>query len=234
MFVIFSQVLTPQEINEIEKEVLKAIPESLGHPDTVYEAAIPLDEISSPEQYMMQNFPTYGKGSGNRWPKIPKFMSALSPSKARISDILRPLLRKVRPGPLPPSPGHQLHGMPPGNYGGTKGGGGFKGGSNAPRIPSGTPYSNTGHRPENLDVIHLIAGPTANSYQPAVIHVSQLVRHMNRGHGMSGGNNRKKMRNRKKSGRGIKDPGFNPYPGFEGAAAPPMPYTGQYVVMYNK
>ena len=185
----------------------------------VYESAIPLDELSSPGQYMMaQDAPnSYGGGKtnpgGSRWPKIPKFMSALSPSKVKISDLLRPLLRKVRPGQLPPSPGHQLHGVSaaPG-HGGSKG-------SSAPIIPGGAPYSNTGHRPENLDVIHLIAGPQANSYQPAVIHVSQLVRHKNRG---SGGKMKyKKMRNKKKST--LNKPGFNPYPGFEGAASPPMP-----------
>ena len=204
---------------------MKAIPESLGNPDETYEAAISLDELSSPEQYMMHNGPNgYGSNGGktnnggNRWPKIPKFMSALSPSKVKISDLLRPLLRKVRPGPLPPSPGKQLHGSPaPGGYGGSKG-------SNVPMIPAGTPYSNSGHRPENLDVIHLIAGPAANSYQPAVIHVSQLVRHKNRGP-MSNGK-KKKMRNKKKSG--INNQGFNPYPGFEGAAAPPMMPFAQY------
>jgi hypothetical protein len=178
------KVLTQADINEIEKEVLKVIPETLGQyadkiPDSVYDNALPVSPESprGPRHNTIELPPVVvqnGGHHGNPWPsfpgfggsftpgmpRIPAFMSAFSPSKGKISDLLRPLLRKVRPPSLPASPAHQI-----------------KGGSSSPDvpvIPSNAPYSGSGHRPENLDVIHLIANQKRG--QPAVIHVNQLVR----------------------------------------------------------
>lgn len=169
------KVLTPADINEIEKEVLRIIPETLGSyadklPDSVYDNALPLlPQTAVGPRYKTVELPAIVVPAGppqsfysqfNSFvPKMPAFMSAFSPSKGKISDILRPLLRKVRPPP-PVSPAQQIKGGPSIE-------------SDVPAIPGGAPYAGS-HRPENLDVIHLIAHQKTG--QPAVYHINQLVR----------------------------------------------------------
>jgi len=169
------KVLTPADINEIEKEVLRIIPETLGSyadklPDSVYDNALPLlPQTAVGPRYKTVELPAIVVPAGppqsfysqfNSFvPKMPAFMSAFSPSKGKISDILRPLLRKVRP-PSPVSPTQQIKGGPSID-------------SDVPAIPGGAPYAGS-HRPENLDVIHLIAHQKTG--QPSVYHINQLVR----------------------------------------------------------
>lgn len=193
------KVLTQADIREIEQEVLKAIPETLGSygdklPDNLYEQALQIDPshgsngpkyetIELPPSVLMhgqqQGRQLYG---GNQQQhkqsnpflngfmhnvRMPGFISALSPSKAKISDILKPLLRKVRP-PLPASPAQQLK----------------EGPTDVPNIPGNAPYAGS-HRPENLDVVHFIAhqsgnpqsgGSSGGGGEPVVYHVNQLMR----------------------------------------------------------
>ena len=180
------QVLTAEDIKEIENAVLKAIPETISHyadkiPDHLYETALPINEVSKGESFKTIELPPviipagegphYGQvnDAGGGWSAymppmanfMPNFISALSPSKGKISDLLRPLLSLVRPiqptSPLPPaSPAQRVKGI-----------------ADVPIIPGNAPYAGS-HRPENLDVIHIIANHKSGP-EPTVYHINQLA-----------------------------------------------------------
>lgn len=116
-----------------------------------------------PSYTLMNEYPSSNQLGGGM---MPGFMSALSPSAAKISDLLRPLLKKIRPR-IPASPARQIQGSQRESIVSSNG---------APQIPAGAPF--TSHKPENLDVIHFIANQSSH---PAMMHVNQLFNFRNKG-----------------------------------------------------
>ena len=166
------QVLTPQDIKDIEKEVLKAIPDGLVGHDVPPEFMYHQQEMPKGPSYSFMTPDDYSVGGPKMTSNgmMPGFMSALSPSVGMISDWLKPLLKKVRPR-IPASPARQVHSSRDSSGGG---------GNNYPieQIPAGAPYSS--HRPENLDVIHFISN---KSSYPSSMHVNQLFNFRKSGSG---------------------------------------------------
>lgn len=135
-------VLTPQDMRDIERHVLRAVPHALRQLATGQLAQpprhLPVDMAGA--TYSVEVPPPLPPGGAPSGPlaavwRLPgAFVSALSPGRGRISDLLRPLLRKVRPTASgtqqlgPPAGGQQQ--LPP----------------DVPRIPPQAPYAGS-HRP---------------------------------------------------------------------------------------